>query len=304
MTMTERVQIVEISPAAAEKLLSTANHGNRNIRSSVVKMLVTAIEQGAMLLAPDAIAVTGPSLADPGRLLNGQHRLAACLESQSPIRVIAYFGADPSVFEVCDRQSRRSAADLLSMGGVPNANAVAGVCNIISGYGTNSRLEPREARALVETYPDLTDFVAAHTNAARVVTNAGAALVAALYVCQSGEDRASGEDFANQVLYGEGLNRGAPAYALRHRLMELRSKSHREPPCVTFSVVLHCFVNFFLRGSALHKIYAPPYAPIVKGSPFGKAAAARGREVDGGDDVASETGLRRMRRALRVGGRT
>ena len=267
----ERVEILTITPAVA-KVLLTGNGGNRKIRSTVIETIRGAISSGDMLLSPDAIAVTGNSVRDHGRLLNGQHRLTACVDSGTPFRAIVYFGAESSVFDVCDRQSRRTSADAISARGVANAKTVAAVARLVSAYGGRTQMEPREVCKFLEDWPDLTDFVSANLTDARVVTNNPASLLAALYVCSSGDHEREADTFRHQVLSGEGLSKGNPALTLRNRLIDLKGKAHREQEGITFSGALYAF-TYALRAKPLLKLYPPASMPLVVGSPFWRAAA-------------------------------
>ena len=131
--MTERVEIVNVTPQIAATLLAV-NTANRRLKTRVVAQLAESLAGGRFLLAPDAIAVTGPSVRDPRSCLNGQHRLHACVDSGVPFRCILYFGAEPGVYEVCDRQSRRSVADALRSRGVISASLFAATLSVVYAY--------------------------------------------------------------------------------------------------------------------------------------------------------------------------
>lgn len=106
----ERVEIVDVTPDMAQRLLNTSNHGNRKIRPAVVNKYARAMSAGDWRFSPEAI-----SISKTGRLLNGQHRMSAVVASGRTIRFMFALGFDDDVFEVLDRGVARTAADALKI---------------------------------------------------------------------------------------------------------------------------------------------------------------------------------------------
>ena len=97
-----------ITPAMALKYLEN-NHFNRRLNEGRVKELARKIKEGKYVMPPDAIAFD-----TKGRLVNGQHRLLACVEANTPIESIVYRDADERIFMVTDIGMRKSAGQALS----------------------------------------------------------------------------------------------------------------------------------------------------------------------------------------------
>lgn len=69
-----------------------------------------------------------------GRLLNGQHRLVACIEAQRPFPCLVSFGVDPDAFKFMDIGIARTAGHIFAIEGVTNSNLVAAAIRIVYQY--------------------------------------------------------------------------------------------------------------------------------------------------------------------------
>lgn len=104
-------RIVKVTPEIAETLLSRASV-NRRLNKGQVTSLAGAILRGEWKLTHQGIAFD-----DTGALLDGQHRLNAIIEANTPVEMLIFEGLPKDVFPVLDTGKRRSAADaLLSTG--------------------------------------------------------------------------------------------------------------------------------------------------------------------------------------------
>ncbi|MFD8988225.1 hypothetical protein ACFVZ4_09205 [Streptomyces goshikiensis] len=104
-------RIVKVTPEIAEIFLSRASV-NRRLDMGQVRSLADTILRGEWKLTHQGIA-----LDDAGALLDGQHRLRAIIEANTPVEILVFDGLSRDVFPVLDTGKRRSAADtLLSTG--------------------------------------------------------------------------------------------------------------------------------------------------------------------------------------------
>jgi hypothetical protein len=109
----------EISPSVAKLILDAYNIGNRPIRERA-KVYTQAMRSGAWSLTGDTIKFSSNNL-----LLDGQHRLQACVDSKAALRTYIVFGIDPEAFVFMDRGALRAGACAFSTSRVANANVVA-----------------------------------------------------------------------------------------------------------------------------------------------------------------------------------
>ncbi|KOV86216.1 hypothetical protein ADL01_07330 [Streptomyces sp. NRRL WC-3618] len=104
-------RIVKVTPEMAKTHLSQASV-NRRLDMGQVRSLAEAIRRGEWKLTHQGIAFD-----EVGALLDGQHRLHAIIEANTPVEMLVFEGMSREVFPVLDTGKRRSAADtLLSTG--------------------------------------------------------------------------------------------------------------------------------------------------------------------------------------------
>jgi len=96
-----------LDPGVAEMLLADQPM-NRAISRAHVNKMKEDILAGRYMLNPNPI-----SISPDGRLLDGQHRCLACVETATPIPVVIAWDVDPDVRPVLDGGRARSISDIL-----------------------------------------------------------------------------------------------------------------------------------------------------------------------------------------------
>ncbi|WP_158679171.1 hypothetical protein [Streptomyces sp. Tu 6176] len=104
-------RVVRVTPKMAEEFLSLAAV-NRRLDAGQVRALTQAIRRGEWKLTHQGIAFD-----EAGALIDGQHRLYAIIEADTPVDMLVFDGLSKDVFPVLDAGKRRSAADTLSSTG-------------------------------------------------------------------------------------------------------------------------------------------------------------------------------------------
>lgn len=106
---TPSVAFERVTPATAEAWLGK-NQGNRNLK-------VRRIAELARDMANHEFAVTGEAIKFDwnGRLIDGQNRLTAVIQSGTSIVTLVVRGLDPTVQAILDTGSKRTGADALKM---------------------------------------------------------------------------------------------------------------------------------------------------------------------------------------------
>lgn len=120
-----KIEYVEITPDIARSWLDT-NQNNRRINKRFVSQFVQDMKSGNWQITGDAIRFDSN-----GTLIDGQHRLRACIEAGASFPSYVMYGLDPSSKEVIDTGKARSARDVLSMRGLTNSGAIATALKII-----------------------------------------------------------------------------------------------------------------------------------------------------------------------------
>lgn len=108
-----------IAPDDARRLLD-GNVGNRPIRRGLIARLASDMAEGRWIEGSSTIA-----LAPDGRLLDGQHRLMALIQSESVLWFWIARGVDPAAYEVTDVGQPRTLADFLHHRGELSSSTLA-----------------------------------------------------------------------------------------------------------------------------------------------------------------------------------
>lgn len=112
-----KIGVSEITPELAKIILDENNKDNRPINKAHVKMLTSAFKHNEWMLNGETII-----FSESGRLLDGQHRLTACLQSGKSFKTIVVKGMkDEDVFGTIDVGKQRKVTDLMSLQGLPKA---------------------------------------------------------------------------------------------------------------------------------------------------------------------------------------
>jgi hypothetical protein len=123
-----------ITPADAKALLERANTANyRNIRDTQTTRYVKTMRDGGWKLTHQGIAFD-----TFGALIDGQHRLKACMISKVAITVMVFVGLDPGIVGFVDEGRNRTANDLLKHLGFNTSAALAPAVRLILAYSTDS----------------------------------------------------------------------------------------------------------------------------------------------------------------------
>jgi hypothetical protein len=107
-------EITDLTPEVAAKWLGR-NLGNRNLRRHKVLQYARDMREGNWQTSGQAIQFDWD-----GRLIDGQHRCEAVIESGVTVKVIVVRGLDPRAREVIDTGAKRSPGDALRFAGFTN----------------------------------------------------------------------------------------------------------------------------------------------------------------------------------------
>ncbi|WP_431861355.1 hypothetical protein [Azospirillum sp.] len=216
-----RAVVLTVEPAMARALLEL-NTSNRPASGPTLKKYEARMRRGWKLTGETII------VSRKGVLLNGQHRLRACISSGRSFEVFLAFGIDDDAFAYMDIGKTRGAADIFSIYGVPNAAAMSAASLWVWKYQNTGMMEP--ASWLKPTHDQLYEFFKEHhglqksyTAGHRFADNkvAPQAIMTALHYLCSKVSRTIADDFFEKVATGIGLKKAAePAAKLRKRLLD------------------------------------------------------------------------------------
>lgn len=103
------ISIEEITPEIAEQYLELNYKSNRPLKQVSVNQLARDMSEGKFILNPSAPII----FTEDGTLIDGQHRLWACVQCGCPFKTFVVRGADEKTYDVIDIGNTRSVADVI-----------------------------------------------------------------------------------------------------------------------------------------------------------------------------------------------
>jgi len=246
------IKIETITPAMARELLKRDSR-NRPIRKKRVAEYAAEMSTGLWQMNGETIKV-----AINGDVLDGQHRLNACVLSNSSFETVIVYDLPVDAFRTIDNGAPRSLSDLLNLRGVKNATCIASATPYILYWDT----APKDARMYIDRpsgYKAPTrnqKFAWLEGSNFKIWPDAAKAawrgrglctpsIVAAAYYIMARASRSKADEFFTKFLSGEGLN-GAddPVLHLRSRLIKDSVKKNPALPMEKFGWVMKTWFSF------------------------------------------------------------
>lgn len=234
------MKLETITPKRASEML-TMNTSNRPLRTKRVTRLAGVITDGKWKVNGDAIRFNGSVLVD------GQHRLAACVESGLPIKTWVLRGLDESAFDTIDQGVLRTVGDMFARTGEKHYSdlsvAVRWLWCIHNNcvqwvVGGSNQWRADLAREYLEQHPQLRESLdTIHELTPRPLWGRG---MAAAFHRAMAEKATSVEADAywGDLFVGERLTKRNPAYLVRERLIAIRAAQAKPSRVVVAAFVV------------------------------------------------------------------
>lgn len=224
------VTVELVTPALAGLWLET-NGLNRPLSMTAVQRYAVEMREGRWLLDGASIR-----FAHDGRLLDGQHRLRACIVADTAFTTVVMRGLDPASFTVMDDGRKRTAADVLAISGEKNSAVIAGATRYVGAYEAGRLFAKGSPRYKSWTNQHSVDIIHRHPGLRTSVIfgeHCRAILQPAMgtalhYICAQ-KDANRADAFFDSLADGLNLDTGNPVYTLRQRLIEERAKKTQLP---------------------------------------------------------------------------
>lgn len=211
-------EILDVTPDMAREMIAN-NSRNRSVNNRLVDRIASSIVAGEWQFNAQPIQV-----AKDGTLLDGQHRLLACIKAGKSIQVLVVWNAEPASQETMDMGKSRTVADILRLRGYRHQNVIAALGRRVAlaeAYGFTSALfagqrevSPGAILRTVEQLEDLPRYVNYAKSIAELLKfNSG--LTGFLMWWLDQIDRVDSDYFWDKLRTGENLHEGDPIYALR-----------------------------------------------------------------------------------------
>lgn len=246
-----QVTIETITPKIADAYLEQNMH-NRNARKANVDALARDMTDGNFHMNGDAIR-----FSETGTLLDGQHRLMACIKAGVKFETVVIRGLPDEAQKTMDSGVNRTAGDALNLYGIASGNTVAAAVKTVHGIYTqkyqSGKMTKQEIFSFYEKNPEISDWVRYSKNAFPKV---GSTLTAASFIVSKKYGDQSAKDFVDVFRSGIPSKKGCAAHAIRERLIKISSSGHQITPTNRVKMVLHGAINF-AEGRSLSFIRIP-----------------------------------------------
>lgn len=227
--------ILTITPELAGLMLERNLEHNRKRSGRAVAEYHREIKDGRMMLTNQGIGFD-----TTGRLVDGQHRLMACVSSDNSFDSLVVFGLDPESFLFVDSGYKRTTGHKVGIAGYPDSNNLAAAARVVLLYdlteidmkhgglgimpkGRGSVATVLPAEFVVDFIRETPKFVAMQScyttyTRFRPITKS---LFHALHWIIAEKHPRLADAFVEQLALGESLNRSDNVYRLREHLVAM-----------------------------------------------------------------------------------
>jgi hypothetical protein len=242
-----------ITPEIAASLLEK-NHNNRTLNDACVERYCNLIRSNDFFYGGGTIKID-----ITGRLIDGQHRLAAIVASGIAQRLCVQRGLHPDTQAVIDTGRKRSAADWLHILGFKDQNALAAAVRLVATYYRDPNwtakkrpddMENGQIAAFLAIHPDVEGSVGRKriniTPSAHAMTH---------YVLGRIDSKAR-DEFFDGLESGAGLDEKSPILSLRNwafNTHNLRNNT-RTPVPVQIAYIFKSW-NYWRTGRSVRSIH-------------------------------------------------
>lgn len=219
------MQVEMITPERARYLLSL-NTRNRPISQHALKKKMKDLVNGRFQLNMQPILIS-----DDSTLLDGQHRLEACVKTGKSFMALMVYNCEPRTFETLDTGRKRTPGDTLAVERVSHYTQIAGALNLLATYYNGagrlnfaSSLANYEIMEMYERHKEIQRSVSATRRCLKIISPSYAIALHYLFA-QKNQEKA--DLFFTQLADGIGLGKLDPVYHLRERLRDAQVQRKR-----------------------------------------------------------------------------
>ena len=256
---------MDITPDMAKKILAHRNKNNRPIRYTHLEKLSEAIEKDEWKVTNQGIAFD----AD-GNLIDGQHRLAAILQTRKTVKMMVATNMGASIFDVVDTGSKRSTGDALDILGSEHGRIVSAALKIYICYQkfpekawSGAAIQQPSTSDVIAIYKDRQDEIEAllsvikkkHRNFKCFSMSLG--LVLSILLLDAGWSDMQIWEFWDCVTLGANLPPDSVVLSFRNQLSDpFFRKRHYGTQRYMLNAFIKCF-NSYITNESINKFVAP-----------------------------------------------
>lgn len=251
-------EVMFITPEIAQQW-TALNTRNRPVRYTKVAQYARDMKAGSWKLNGETVKI-----ASDGTIIDGQHRLYACISAGVPFQTIVVRGLPSEVQDTVDTGASRKMSDQLALRGEVNADLLAAVTRwsfkwlrgVRMGGATDQEPTHAEMLALIEAEPRFRE-AAVWANAARQkFKSVNGSVYGMAWLLLHGSDHLAAEVFLNSILTAANHPEGDPALAFRTRIWKAREKGERLNRHEQLGYLIMAW-NAFKDGRTLNQVIPP-----------------------------------------------
>lgn len=212
------VQMEYVSPERAALYLAQNTH-NRALKPRTVATYAADMAAGAWNWNGESV-----KFARDGRLLDGQHRLAAIVKSRATVQMLVIRNLPNSVQETMDGGAKRTFADVLNLRGEKHYITLASTCRAVAQWECGDRMADNNVHSnaqligVLERYPWLRDGCNT-IKAATTTANLPGRVGGLVWWLTQPIDKEDSDHFFARLCSDENHHAGEPIYELRKLLI-------------------------------------------------------------------------------------
>ena len=230
---------VRITPKQAAKWLAH-NRANRPLSQVTVDRYAAAMQAAEWKLNGDSIRFD-----ENGDLIDGQHRLHACVKSGRTFMSYVVTDLPVDAFDTIDQGRPRTMADVLARRGEKHYSTLAAACRFIweletGKVGCAEKMRPSHLDGVLNEHPTIRESVEVTV---KMMSNSKVRFipgshVAALHYLFGTIKPHKNKEFWERVIEGTGLSKEMPEYTLRKRLIENMGSVAKLPTEAVFALTI------------------------------------------------------------------
>jgi hypothetical protein len=215
------VYLIYVTPEVATTMLARKNT-NRSFRLVQLNKLKRAMTLGRWEVNGETVIFD-----HDGRLIEGQHRLKAVVDSGVSVWVLCVHGIDRERFKTMGQGSKRTTGDILNIQGVKNSRNIAAALRWVYRYENDLMSNPHPNITddeLADTLPNHLAIADSFPFGGKAHGLAAPGMVTALHYLCSKREKATANDFFWKFATGEHLAQGDVVLVLRNRFLRALGK--------------------------------------------------------------------------------
>lgn len=226
MEMNIRTLIVTITPQYAATLLQRKDP-NRTLLKKAVDKYARQLIDGSWKVNGESVIV-----GENGELLDGQHRLEACVRTGIPFTTVLVEGIPASSMSTINTGKARSNGDVLSLLGYKNTTNLSSAVSVLWRHLKGQQLcngvypTTHEQEVVLQMFPTVEDSVRLFVSNHKLKGLGPVAVLSAMHFICSRANVNKAQTFFSGLETGIGLKSDDPILALRDVLLKSKTKSH------------------------------------------------------------------------------